>query len=374
MAGKMSVIPLFKVHMPEAVSEALRRTLASGHIAQGAQVSEFEAGLRQLVGAPDLCAVSDASAGLTLALFLSGVCPGDEVIVSPLSCLATTMPIANLFARPVWCDVDPETGMPGPDHIRARASEKTKAVVAYFWSGNPTDVQSLKPSAPHASLIADASEAFGAELHGRSLALAGADFTIYSFSAVRHITTGEGGMLVARDRNALERVVRARRYGIDQSTFRLPNGDLNPQSDILVPGFNFSMNNIAATLGIAQLAHVTQLIRSYRDNGAYFDCALDGIPGIRLLRRPEHSISAHWTYSIRVERRADLMRKLHEQRISVQRLHLRNDLYSCFAGVRQSDALPGVDVFDRENLSIPCGWWLTTEDREKIAACVRSGW
>lgn len=370
----MSGIPLFKVHMPAAVDEALRRTLASGHIAQGAQVAEFEAGLRQLAGTPDLCAVSDASAGLTLALFLSGVRPGDEVIVSPLSCLATTMPIANLFARPVWCDVDPETGMPGAEHIRARASDKTKAVVAYHWSGNPADVQSLKPAAPHASLIADASEAFGAELRGRSLALAGADFTIYSFSAVRHITTGEGGMLVARDRDTLERAVRVRRYGINQPTFRLPNGDLNPLSDIPVPGFNFSMTNIAATLGIAQLPHVAHLIRCYRDNGAYFDRALDGVPGIRLLRRPPDSISAHWTYSFRVEHRAELMRKLHEHRISAQRLHLRNDRYSCFAGADRVEPLPGVDVFDRENLSIPCGWWLTGEDRENIVACIRAGW
>lgn len=370
----MSAIPLFKVHMPEAVNEALRRTLASGHIAQGPQVAEFEAGLRQFAGTPELCAVSDASAGLTLALFLSGVRPGDEVIVSPLSCLATTMPIANLFATPVWCDVDPETGMPGPDHVLRRVTERTRAVIAYYWSGTPAEVELLRPSAPGASLIADASEAFGAELGGRSVALGGADFTVFSFSAVRHITTGEGGMLVVRDRDALERAVRARRYGIDQPTFRLPNGDLNPHSDILVPGFNFSMNNIAATLGIAQLGYATQLVRRYRDNGAYFDHVLDGIPGIRLLRRPAKSISAHWTYSFRVERRAELLTKLHEHRISAQRLHLRNDLYGCFAGARSPDALPGVDVFDRENLSIPCGWWLTTEDRERIAACIRSGW
>lgn len=370
----MNAIPLFKVHMPEAVNEALRRTLASGHVAQGARVAEFEAGLRQFTGTAHLCAVSDASAGLTLALFLSGVGPGDEVIVSPLSCLATTMPIANLFAQPVWCDVDPDTGMPGPDQIREQATERTRAVIAYYWSGNPAEVGLLKPSVPHASLVADASEAFGATLGGVSVALAGADFTVFSFSAVRHITTGEGGMLVVRDRDTLERAVRARRYGIDQPTFRLPNGDLNPHSDISVPGFNFPMNDIAATVGIAQLAQAARLIRSYRDNGAYFDHALDGVPGVRLLRRPGSSISAHWTYSFRVERRAELMRKLHERRISAQRLHLRNDFYSCFAGTRRPDALPGVEVFDRENLSIPCGWWLTAGDREKIAACIRSGW
>ena len=370
----MNPIPLFKVHMPSTVNDALGRTLASGYIAHGAQVAEFESGLGRLLGTSQLCAVSDASAGLTLALFLAGVRPGDEVIMSPLCCLATCMPVANLFAKPVWCDIDPATGMPDASHIRCRVTVRTRAVIVYCWSGDPTDIESLKPSATGARFIADASEALGAEFGGRPLALAKADFTVYSFSATRHITTGEGGALIAAAREDFELAIRARRYGIHQPTFRLPNGDLNPDSDIAVPGFNFVMNNIAATLGIAQLEHATSIIARYRDNGQYFDRALANIPGIMLLRRLNDSIPAYWTYSLRAERRAALMRKLHANGIGAQRLHLRNDCYSCFSDSRSADALPGVDRFDRENLSIPCGWWVSAEDRERITACIRSGW
>jgi perosamine synthetase len=370
----VNAIPLFKVRLPAAVVDALGRTLASGHLAQGAQIGEFESGLKQLLGTARLCAISDASAGLTLALFLSRVGPSDEVIISPLSCLATTMPAANLFAKPVWCDVDPDTGMPDASHIRRRVTERTRAVIVYYWSGNPADIEALKPSAPDAKFIADASEAFGAEFGGRSLALAAADFTVYSFSAVRHITTGEGGALIASRPEDLELAIRIRRYGIHQPTFRLPNGDLNPDSDIAVPGFNFPMNNIAATLGIEQLREAASVIERYRANGGYFDGALAGVPGIRLLRRPPGSIPGYWTYSLRAERRADLMRKLHENRIGAQRLHLRNDLYGCFSHARSAEPLPGVDAFDLENLSIPCGWWVTDGDRERISACIRSGW
>lgn len=370
----MNSVPLFKVHLPAACNDALARTLASGYIAQGAQVTEFETGLGRLLGTSRLCAVSDASAGLTLALFLAGVRPGDEVILSPLTCLATSMPVANLFAKPVWCDIDPATGMPDASHIRRRVTERTRAIIVYCWSGNPVDIVSLKPATAGVKVIVDASEALGAELGGRSLACAAADYTVYSFSATRHITTGEGGALVAATREDLELAIRARRYGIHQPTFRLPDGDLNPDSDIAVPGFNFVMNNIAATLGIAQLEHATSLIGRYRDNGQYFDRALANIPGITLLRRRNDSIPAYWTYSLRAERRAGLMRKLHANGIGAQRLHLRNDCYSCFSASRSADALPGVDLFDRENLSIPCGWWVTAEDRERITACIRSGW
>jgi dTDP-4-amino-4,6-dideoxygalactose transaminase len=356
------------------VGEALQHTLASGHIAQGAQVEEFERALEPVLGTPLLCAVSDASAGLTLALLLSGLGPGDEVIVSPLCCLATAMPVANLFARPVWCDVDPGTGMPDAEHVRERLSERTRAVIVYYWSGNPCFTGPVRQAAGGARIIVDASEAFGAELVGRPPGADGADFTVYSFSAVRHITTGEGGVLVAGSRENIERARRARRYGIHQPTFRLANGDLNPDSDIAEPGYNFAMNNIAATIGLAQVGHAAAVIARYRENGRYFSQAFAGVPGITLLHLPQGATSAHWTYSLRAERRADLMRKLHENRIGAQRLHLRNDRYTCFAGSGDGAALPGVAILDRENLSIPCGWWVTDADRERIAACIRSGW
>jgi dTDP-4-amino-4,6-dideoxygalactose transaminase len=127
-------------------------------------------------------------------------------------------------------------------------------------------------------------------------------------------------------------------------------------------------------MGMVQLDYAASVIGRYRDNGGYFDRALANIPGITLLLRPGGSIPSYWTYSLRAERRAGLMRKLHANGIGAQRLHLRNDCYSCFTDSRSADALPGVDLFDRENLSIPCGWWVTAEDRERIAACIRSGW
>ena len=107
-------IPLFRVFMPETAHAALRPVLASGRLAAGPQVANFETQVAAWLGAPRAVALNDASGGLTLALYLAGVRPGDEVIVSPLTCAATVMPIANLFARPVWCDVDPVTGMIRP--------------------------------------------------------------------------------------------------------------------------------------------------------------------------------------------------------------------------------------------------------------------
>ena len=369
-------IPLFKVHMPTGTAAALKAVLESGYIAHGAQVAEFERTLAAYTGNNRVCAISDVSGALTLALFLAGVRPEDEVIVSPMVCLATCMPIANLFARPVWCDVDPATGILDPERISSLVTARTRAILAYHWSGDVADLRSLQRAArAHGlRLIEDASEAFGAEYRGIRLGNHGSDFCIHSFSAVRQITAGEGAALLCDRPGDYEQARRLRHYGIHQPTFRLPGGDLNPDSDIAVPGFNFCMSNIAASIGLAQFPFVEDLVLRQRANGRYFDEVLADVPGITLLARRADAVSGYWTYSLRAERRADLMRKLQQNGIGCQRLHLRTDRYSCFAHLRRDDELPGVDLFDRENLSIPCGWWLTPEERERIAACIRAGW
>lgn len=366
-------IPLLKVFMAESAHAALKPVLESGQLAAGRQVAEFEARLAAWLDAPDAVALGDASGALTLALYLAGVRPGDEVITSPLACSATLMPIANLFARPVWCDIDPHTGMPDAGKIAGLITEKTRAILLYHWSGDVADIGGVMALARQhgIKLVEDASEALGAEWRGRRLG-GEADFTVYSFYATKHINTGEGAALLAAEPQMAQAARHLRRFGIDPVKFRLPNGDLDPAFDIPLAGFNFPMNEIAATLGLEQLPHADAIVARHRANGRYYATALAGISGLRLLRRREDSVSGFWTYALCAERRDDLIRKLLSHGIGAQRLHLRNDGYSCFAG--EARQLPGVGDFDAQNLSIPCGWWVGDEERECVVDCIRDGW
>ena len=370
---RQSSIPLFKVFTSESAHAALKPVLESGRLAAGPQVAQFESRLAAWIGASRAVALSDASGALTLVLYLAGVRPGDEVIVSPLACAATVMPIANLFARPIWCDVDPRTGMIDPHKIAGLISEKTRALILYHWSGNVAGVGTIAAIAKQQGikLIQDASEAFGAEYLNQRLGRE-ADFTIYSFYATKHVNCGEGAALFAADPDALEKSLHLRRYGIDYSSFRLANGDLNQNFDIPIAGFNLAMNEIAATMGLANLREADRIVERHHANGAYYESALTSIAGIRKLKQQDDSISGYWTYSLLAERRDDLIRKLGAHGIGVQRLHLRNDGYACFGGERQN--LPGVAEFDACNLSIPCGWWVGAGERERIVDCIRSGW
>lgn len=375
-AGKVNAlpaIPLFKVFMPEHAHAMLKPVLESGRLACGPQVAAFESQFAAWLGAPDTVALNDSSSALMLALYMAGVKPGDEVIVPSLACSATIMPIANLFAQPVWCDVNTVTGVPTVDHIAARISDRTRAILVYHWSGDVAEMDAILALAKRHGIkvIEDASEALGAEREGRRLG-GMADYTIYSFYATKHINTGEGAALVAAEVANLGVARHLRRFGLDPGALRLPNGDLNPKFDIPLAGFNMPMNEIAATIGLAALPDANRIVACHQQNGHYYEHALVGVAGLTQLKRGNQNKSAYWTYSMLAERRDDLIKKLVSHGIGAQRLHLRNDGFSCF-GRGQVD-LPGSAFFDSNNLSIPCGWWMGEKELERVVQCIRSGW
>jgi len=369
-------IPLFKVATLADVSKSLQATLDSGQLASGSKVVELEGLLQSWLNVSQVCCVSDVSGGITLALYAGGVRPGDEVVLSPMTCLATSIPVSNLFASPVWCDIDPSTGMLDPELLPKVITERTKAIIVYHWSGDVAPLEAIQAISRKSGIpvVEDASEALGAEYSGVKIGCQTADFTVFSFGPVRHLTCGEGAAISVTDKTQFRRLQALRRYGIDTGSFRLPNGDLNPDSDIPIAGYNFPMNNLSATLGVTQLPLLDEIVRKHRDNGNYYTTALAGTPGITLLNRTSNAVSGYWTYSMRVKKRNDLIHKLQQAGIGCQRLHVRNDRYTCFSKSRSSVDLPGVDLFDQENISIPCGWWVGPTEREYIVSCVQSGW
>ena len=296
------------------------------------------------------------------------------MLVSAMACLATTTPILQTGARPVWCDIDPATGNLDPEEIVRRRQPNTKAVLLYHWVGYPADVPRVLRLADETGLkvVEDAGEALGAELEGKRIGAHGCDYSVFSFSPVRHITTGEGAAITFRDAGQPALAARWRRYGIPESGFRDSMGELNSECDITVPGFHNYMNRMAGTLGAMQMDCLPGIVESHRRNGRRFEEALATVPGIRLLQQRPDSVPSYWVYSFRCERRDDLLRKLRQNRIYASKVHMRNDGYSCFGtGPVQLD---GVAQFEREQLSVPCGWWLTEEDSDCILETIRNGW
>ncbi len=372
--------------MSPDVLAPLTDVLFSGYIGQGTKVDEFEKLLSESVGVPYAVTVNSGTSGLHLALRLlqkqndadnqAGWEPGDEVLTTPLTCTATNWAILANNLRLKWVDIDTSTGNIDPQDMAERLSPTTKAIMAVHWGGYACDLEALKQVQEICRdrygftppIIEDCAHAWGAKYKGKMIGSHG-NLSVFSFQAIKSLTTGDGGVLTTTSPEIDERARLLRWYGLDRTS----NKDFRCEQDVEEWGYKFHMNDINATLGLGNLPHIPGLISVQRENAAFYDRALRGVPGITLIQQ-DHSDceSSYWLYTIRVERRDDFTRKMLEAGISVSRVHDRNDKHSCIQEFRAH--LPGTDAFCADMICIPVGWWVTPEDRQYIADQIKAGW
>lgn len=355
-------IPLFKVFMPESVIGPLRETLFSGYIGEGPRVEEFERRLAPWFGNGNVLALNNATAGIQLALRLAGVKPGDEVISTPMTCVATNQPILAMGAKVVWADIDPWTGNIDPESVAKKISPKTKAVIAVHWGGYPCDLDELNSLAKRhgIKIIEDASHAFGAEYHLKPVG-AHSDFVVASFQAVKEMTTVDGGALICKSGPDHERGRLLRWYGMDRKN---RPADLRCEEDIKEYGYKFHMNDVAAAIGIEQLKYVSDNIGKHCANAERYNEAFGDLGTVRILRYKNDRISSCWLYTLRVKDRSGFIEDMNASGIAASKVHTRNDRYSIFKD--SLVGLPGVDEFEAEHVCIPVGWWLTEDDIRRV--------
>lgn len=363
-------VPLYSVHIPTGIDARLSALLKTGQLAGGENVVQFERSLQAFIENPCVIATGEMSGSIAMSLYLAGVRPNDEVICSPMACLATTLPVCNLFAKVKWCDCDPRSGAMDPESLAKTVSNKTKAILVFHWAGNPADLSGIYEVARNVGvpIVEDASEAIGAEYNGRKVGSTGAEFVVFSFYPNRHLTTIEGAAIAFKDEALFERARWLRRYGIHGPSFRGADGEINPESNVIEAGWNNSMNHVSGLMGIAQMDSLAQRLAINQSNGDFYDDSLPGIKGVEVLRRPAGARSAYWVYTFLSDDRDRLLRHLNSNGVQASKVHIRNDVYSCFGSDVQH--LPGVSEFSQRAISIPCGWWVSPLQRESIFALI----
>ena len=367
----MTDIPLFKVFMPESVMEPLKATLMSGYVAQGPRVEEFEKALSARLQAPYPLTVNSATSGIHLALRLAGVGQGDEVITTPLTCPATNWPILSLGAIPVWADVDEDTCNIDPRTIEPLITPRTKALIFVHWGGSPVDLDAIWEIAQRHGLkvIEDCAHAFGSTYQNKHVGTQ-SDFGVFSFQAIKHLTTVDGGLVVAGNRADYDRGKLMRWYGIDRN--EQGRADFRCESDVLEWGWKFHMNDVAATIGLEQLKHVDGVIAKHQDNAAFYTRELQNVPGVTLLTPGGDRTSSFWLYTIKVEERDRFILAMKERGIVASRVHERNDKHTVVKAYRRP--LPQLDRLVQQMVCIPVGWWVSEEDRHYVVESIRRGW
>lgn len=364
-------IMLFYPHVPATAIEAVTEVLKSRWIGQGPRVAQFEKEFQEkFAGGGRALAVGSGTDALHLAYILAGLKEGDEVITPVFTCTATTIPFLYMGVNFRFADVDPETLNINVAHVRELVNEKTKAIVCVPYGGLPCDMDELMAIGQEYGIpvIEDAAHALGATYKGKKVGSI-ADFTMFSFQAIKHITTGDGGMLVLKDPSLATKAERIRWFGIDRSNKQKGNWE----NDITEVGYKYQMTDIGAAMGLAglhefdhTLAHRQGLFQAYKKG-------LREADGIKLIgAEATDRTHAAWLCTALVERRMDFMKKLRSMKIESGQVHYRNDRYSVLGG-RQDD-LVHMDAIEENYIVLPLHMHMTEKDVEYICQVIKNGW
>lgn len=362
------MLPLIKPFLPprESLMPKLEEIIYSGYIAEGNAVLEFENQLKFLIGNPYCLAVNSGTAALHIALNLIGLRPSDEVISTALTAEPTNTTILLTGAKVVFADVEYETGLISPESIEKNINSNTKAIMVVHYAGMVCDMNRINVIAEKYNIpvIEDGAHALLSKYAGKYIGN-NSKFTCFSFQAIKHLTTIDGGVLCLKNEEEYTRARKMRWFGLDKKIPRMEN-------DITEAGYKYHMNNVNATIGLVQLKYIKENVLKYIENGNYYDQYLDNINGLTLIPYHKNTRPSYWLYTMKVERRKDFIKMMAENGIAASSLHLRNDRHSVFNAPK--DKTPNLDLFYEEFVHIPCGWWLSRKDRENIVKIIKKGW
>lgn len=359
--------PMFKVHVDvDSALKKVEEVLRSGFMNEGIQVTELNNAMSAYLGHNNVLALNSCTSAITLALKLAGVQPGDEVITTSMTCVASNTPIHNVGAKLVWADINKFTGNIDPDQVLNKITNKTKAVLCVNWAGLPCDLERLQTICTSAGikLIQDAAHGFGSQLHGKHVCHF-TDFTCYSLQAIKHITSGDGGLLVCNNDADFNRAKKLKWFGIDREATKDENGEWKGQRwnvDVVEAGYKFHMNNVTAAIALSQVPHIERIISTHKKNAHKYTelLASELIQPMKVISDSEPS---HWVFTCLLNEQIDrdsVILRLKEFGIDAGLVHTPNHHYTCFKD--SMCPLEHTEYFSLHQVSLPCGWWLREED------------
>jgi dTDP-4-amino-4,6-dideoxygalactose transaminase len=354
-------IPISRPWIGDEEKQAVLDVLESGMLAQGPKVAELEAGFTRVSGAKHAIATSSGTTGLHLALLAHGVGPGDEVITSSFTFIASVNTILFTGARPVFVDVDEVTFNMDPAGLEAAITLRTKAVMPVHLYGQACDMDEILAIARKHGLavIEDAAQAIGATYRGRGVGSFGTG--VFSLYATKNVMSGEGGMITTDDDRIADRSRLLRSHGMRERY----------QYEML--GYNFRLNDVLAAIGIAQLDRMPEATRRRRENARFLNDQIETVITPRVAEGRDHV----WhQYTVRVPEgmdRDDAVRRLKEKGIGTG-IFYTNGVHR-FAHVKDvagDFSLPVTDRVAASVMSLPVHPLLSHSDLERIVAAVNS--
>lgn len=354
------MINLFEPYVPPEAIDEVVATLGTRWIGQAHKVDRFEKDFEEKFSLTNCVSVNSGSSALETAYELVGITKGDEVITTPLTCTATNIPLVRMGAQIKWVDINPKTLCIDLKDLSRKVSERTKAIVNVHLGGIENDLG--KQPVP---VIADACQALG---------VFNGDYTANSFQAIKHITTGDGGMLTVRNSEEAHKAKLMRWFGIDREK-KIANNwaaytERQMTFDIEIQGYKRQMTDIAAGMGIAGLRHYDRIIAHRKKLFDLYKELLSGIQGIVVV---DGKRNTYWLCTVLVNSRDEFAKMLFSNGVETNIVQVRNDVYKIFRGKRVDD-LPNMDYVESRYLSLPLHMGITEDNVRFICEKIKGGW
>ncbi|RYZ30561.1 MAG: DegT/DnrJ/EryC1/StrS family aminotransferase [Chitinophagaceae bacterium] len=365
-------IPVYNTFIHPDAGKYVQDVVESTFLSEGKLVKDFESRLRFDFKIENPVAVNSGTSALHLALVLAGIGENDEIILPAQTFVASGLVILQQKAKPVFADIDYHTGNISPEAIERKITARTKAIMPVHWGGYPCDMDAIQRIADKHNLIVieDAAHALGARYKGKTIGGL-SDFTCFSFQAIKHLTTGDGGAIACKDDRMYKNAIIRRWFGIDRDN-ATPSFLGERQYSIQDVGFKYHLNDYAAALGLANMQGFKERMKERVQHASRYTAGLKNIPGISLFSYREDCQSAYWLYGFHVERREDFIRALKERGVIASVIHQRIDRNEVFGGLKND--LTEQARFDATQIHIPIHDAMTDEKVEHVIESIRRGW
>ena len=370
-------VPVARPYFGQEEEQAVAEVLRSGWVSQGPKVAEFERRFAEYVGAKHAVAVSSCTTALHLALIVSGIGPGDEVLCPSLSFIATANSIAYLGARPMFVDVDLETYNLDPGKIEGAITSRTRAILVVHQIGLPAAMDQLMEIAYRRGLrvIEDAACAIGSEYNGRRIGSPHAALACFSFHPRKVLTTGEGGMITTSSEELAERLRRLRQHAMSTSDLARHSANQITTEHYDEVGYNYRMTDMQAAVGLVQLGRLDGFIQRRRMLAARYTKALSSISWLLPPHEPSGSRSNFQSYMARFTDKApisrdDLMQKLLERGISTRRGIMASHREAPYLNEPWEGRLPNTARAADSGIILPLFHQMREEEQDFVVDCI----
>lgn len=366
------MIPVARPSIGDAEMLRIQKVLGTGWLGQGDEVSEFERRIAEITGAGEVVALNSGTSALTLALEVSGIKNGDEVIVPSLTFCAGVQAIRAVGASPVFCEVDTETLNINLADAAARITANTRAIMPVHFCGQPSDMEDLLELAQKHNLVVieDAAHAFGSSYRGKMIGSFEKSITCFSFDPIKNITCGEGGAIATGNPVIAGKLRKMRMLGIDRDSWFRRENPSKWFYEVTTKGYRNHMSNINAAIGLAQLDKFELFRERKREVVKRYNRAFGEMAGITTIKW-NLTESFPFAYIVRIagNKRDELMVHLRNQGVDSGINYIPNHLQPYFS---TGESLPVTENLYREIITLPLFAGITDSETDQVINAVAS--